>query len=45
VASFVELSMVIEGQLGPDAARQADVFLRRAAIGHNFSQTDVHPAA
>jgi ribonuclease VapC len=32
VASFVELSMVIEGQLGPDAARQADAFMRRAAI-------------
>jgi len=32
VASFVELSMVIESQLGPDAARQADAFLRRADI-------------
>lgn len=32
VASFVELSMVIEGQLGPDAARQADAFLRRAGV-------------
>ena len=32
VASFVELSMVIESQLGPDAARQADAFLRRASV-------------
>jgi ribonuclease VapC len=32
VATFVELSMVIEGQLGPNAARQADAFLRRADI-------------
>jgi ribonuclease VapC len=32
VANFVELAMVIEGQLGPDAARQADAFLRRAGI-------------
>ncbi|HEY1928253.1 MAG TPA: type II toxin-antitoxin system VapC family toxin [Caulobacteraceae bacterium] len=30
VTSLIELSMVIEGQLGPDAARQADAFLRRA---------------
>lgn len=32
VASLIELSMVIEGQLGPDAARQADAYLRRAGI-------------
>lgn len=32
VASLIELSMVIEGQLGPDAARQADAYLRRAGV-------------
>ena len=32
VANFVELSMVVERQLGSDAARQADAFIRRAAI-------------
>ena len=32
VASYVELSMVIETQLGPEGLRQAEVFLRRAAI-------------
>lgn len=31
-ANFVELSMVIEGQIGPDAGRQCDVFFRRAEI-------------
>jgi len=31
-ANFVELSMVIEGQLGPEAGRQCDAFLRRAEI-------------
>lgn len=31
-ANFVELSMVIEGQLGPDAGRQCDAFLHRAEI-------------
>jgi ribonuclease VapC len=31
-ANFVELSMVIEGQLGPEALRQCDMFLRRAEI-------------
>ena len=31
-ASFVELAMVIEGQLGPEAGRQLDMFLRRAEI-------------
>jgi ribonuclease VapC len=32
VANHVELSMVVESQLGPDGARQADAFLRRAGI-------------
>jgi len=32
VASYVELSMVIENQLGPDGMRQAEAFLRRADI-------------
>ena len=32
-ANFVELSIVIEGQIGPDAGRQCDVFFRRAGIG------------
>ena|ERR1019366_4197402 len=31
-ANFVELSMVIESQIGPDASRQCDVFFRRAEI-------------
>jgi ribonuclease VapC len=31
-ANFLELSMVIEGQIGPDAGRQCDVFFRRAEI-------------
>jgi ribonuclease VapC len=31
-ANFVELSIVIEGQIGPDASRQCDVFFRRAGI-------------
>jgi len=31
-ANFVELSMVIEGQLGPEALRQCDMFFRRAGI-------------
>jgi ribonuclease VapC len=31
-ANFVELSMVIESQLGPEALRQCDMFLRRAQI-------------
>jgi uncharacterized protein with PIN domain len=30
--NFLELTMVIESQLGPDAGRQCDTFLRRAAI-------------
>ena len=32
VANFVELCMVIESQIGPDANRQCDVFFRRAGI-------------
>jgi ribonuclease VapC len=32
VANFVELSMVVESQLGPHGARQADAFLRRAGV-------------
>jgi ribonuclease VapC len=31
-ANFVELSIVIESQIGPDAGRQCDVFLQRAGI-------------
>ena len=31
-ASFVELAIVIEDQIGPDAGRQCDVFFRRAGI-------------
>ena len=31
-ANFVELSMVIEAQLGPEALRQCDMFFRRAGI-------------
>jgi ribonuclease VapC len=31
-ANFVELAMVIEGQLGPEAGRQCDMFFRRADI-------------
>ncbi len=32
VASYVELSMVIEQQLGPGGMRQAEAFVRRAGI-------------
>ena len=32
VASYVELSMVIESQLGSEAMRQAEAFFRRAGI-------------
>lgn len=32
VANQLELSIVIEKQLGPDGTRQADVFLRRAGM-------------
>ena len=28
----VELSMVVEGQLGPDGARQSEAFLRHAGV-------------
>ncbi len=31
-ANFVELCLVIEGQLGPEAGRQLDMFFRRAEI-------------
>ena len=31
-ANFVELSIVIESQIGPDAGRQCDAFFRRAGI-------------
>jgi ribonuclease VapC len=32
VATTVELSMVVESQLGPDGMRQAEAFLRRAGV-------------
>lgn len=32
VANYLELSMVIEKQLGPEGMRQADAFFRRTAI-------------
>ena len=32
VANHVELSMLVESQLGPDGTRQADAFLRRAGV-------------
>ncbi len=32
VANYVELSIVVENQLGPNGLRQADAFLRRAGI-------------
>lgn len=32
VANRVELSMVVESQLGPNGMRQADAFLRRASV-------------
>ncbi len=32
VLSFVELSMVVESQLNPEAARQVDMLFRRAGI-------------
>lgn len=31
-ANFVELSIVIESQIGPEAGRQCDTFLRRAGV-------------
>ena len=33
IANYVELSIVIEGQIGPEAGRQVDAFFHRAAIG------------
>lgn len=33
VANYVELSIVIEAQIGADASRQCDSFFRRARIG------------
>ncbi|MDW9844132.1 PIN domain-containing protein [Sinorhizobium meliloti] len=32
VANYIELSMVVESQLGPDGMRQAEAFFRRAGI-------------
>ena len=32
VANHVELMMAVESQLGPDGARQAEAFLRRAGV-------------
>lgn len=32
VASYVELSMVIENQLGPEGMRQTEAFFRRAGV-------------
>jgi ribonuclease VapC len=32
-ANYVELSIVIESQIGPDASRQCEAFFRRAEIG------------
>ena len=32
VANHVELSMVVESQLGPNGTRQVDAFLRRAGV-------------
>jgi ribonuclease VapC len=32
VASYVEISMVIENQLGPEGMRQAEAFFRRAGV-------------
>jgi ribonuclease VapC len=32
VASFLELTMVVESQLGPEATRNAETFIRRAGI-------------
>lgn len=32
VANYLELSIVVEKQLGPDGSRQAETFLRRAGI-------------
>lgn len=32
LANYLELSLVIERQLGPEGVRQADAFVRRAAV-------------
>lgn len=32
IANFLELSMVVENQLGPEGTRQAEAYLRRADI-------------
>ncbi|MGO4568782.1 type II toxin-antitoxin system VapC family toxin [Rhizobium sp. 2YAF20] len=32
VANYVELSIIVESQLGPDGMRQAEAFFRRAGI-------------
>lgn len=32
VASYLELTMVVESQLGPNGRRQAETFLRRAGV-------------
>jgi ribonuclease VapC len=32
VASFVELALVLESQLGPEGSRQCDMYFRRAGI-------------
>lgn len=32
VANYVELSMVVENQLGPEGMRQAEAFFRRAGV-------------
>ena len=32
VATFLELTMVVESQLGPEATRNAETFIRRAGI-------------
>jgi ribonuclease VapC len=32
VATYVELSMVVENQLGPEGVRQAEAFFRRAGV-------------
>ena len=31
-ANFLELSIVVESQIGPDGSRQCDIFFRRAGI-------------
>src|SRR5271157_2614977 len=43
-ANFVELTIVIEGQIGPDAGRQCDAFFRRAHIIEPFTVEQAHLA-